>query len=205
MFVAAGAGLALALLLPPQVHFVTRALSGWNFAVWSYLVLIAWLMFRADHQRVRQIAEQEDETAVAVVAIVSVAAILSLAAVVIELTAIKNLPADQRALHYAFVAATLVGSWCLVGTIYTIHYARMFYSAPAKARPLHFPADEENPDYWDFLYFSFTIAVAVQTSDVSLETRTMRKAVLAQSVLSFFFNTAVIGLTINIAAGLIGS
>ena len=70
-------------------------------------------------------------------------------------------------------------------------------------RPLKFPDDEQNPDYWDFLYFAFTIAVAVQTSDVCVQTRLMRQIVLGQSVLSFFFNLVVLGLSINIAAGLI--
>ncbi|MBS0309160.1 MAG: DUF1345 domain-containing protein, partial [Proteobacteria bacterium] len=76
------------------------------------------------------------------------------------------------------------------------------YRAPATARPLRFPDDEQTPDYWDFLYFSFTIAVAAQTSDVTVNTRSMRKAVLAQSVLSFLFNAAILGMSVNIAAGL---
>jgi uncharacterized membrane protein len=67
---------------------------------------------------------------------------------------------------------------------------------------LQFP-DEDLPDYWDFLYFSFTVAVAAQTSDVTITKRNMRKAVLFQSILSFIFNAAIIGLCINIAAGLI--
>ena len=53
--------------------------------------------------------------------------------------------------------------------------------------------------------FSFTIAVAAQTSDVIVMSRSMRKVVLAQSVLSFLFNVAILGLSINIAAGLVGS
>jgi uncharacterized membrane protein len=205
LIITALAGLILALALPPSWNWISRALLGWNTAVWSYLVLMAWLMMRVGHETVRQVAEQEDESAAAVLAIVSSAAVLSLAAIVLQLGEIKELPAGERALHYGFVAATLLGSWFLVGVVFTIHYARMFYSAPENQRPLQFPNDEHNPDYWDFLYFSFTIAVAVQTSDVCITTRVMRKAVLAQSVLSFFFNTAVIGLTINIAAGLIGT
>jgi uncharacterized membrane protein len=118
---------------------------------------------------------------------------------------VKALPPAERGLHYAFTAATLTGSWLMVGMIFTTHYAHLYYTAPEHKRPLHFPDEQANPDYWDFLYFSFTIAVAVQTSDVSVQTRSMRKAVLAQSVLSFFFNAAVLGLSINIAAGLIGT
>jgi uncharacterized membrane protein len=61
------------------------------------------------------------------------------------------------------------------------------------------------PGYWDFLYFSFTIGVAAQTADVSVMRTPARKIVLAQSVLSFIFNAAIIGMAINIAAGGIGA
>jgi transposase-like protein len=75
----------------------------------------------------------------------------------------------------------------------------------ARFKPLRFPDHKLEPDYWDFLYFSFTIAVASQTSDVVLRSRSIRRAARAQSILSFYFNVAVLGLCINIAAGLLGS
>jgi uncharacterized membrane protein len=86
----------------------------------------------------------------------------------------------------------------------------VYYRGPQDRLPLHFPDEAGEPggfapDYWDFLYFSFTIAVAVQTSDVSVTSRTMRKLVLGQSVLSFFFNLLILGLSINIAAGLLNA
>jgi len=199
------AGIVTGFVLPAHWHLITRLMTAWNVTAWSYLALITWMMARAEHAKVREIARREDENAVAVVVIISLAAVLSIAAIVLELGGIKALPAAQRGLHYAFTAATLAGSWLMVGVIFTLHYAHMYYSAAQERRPLHFPDGEVHPDYWDFLYFSFTIAVAVQTSDVSIQTRPMRKAVLAQSVLSFFFNAAVLGLSINIAAGLIGA
>jgi uncharacterized membrane protein len=79
------------------------------------------------------------------------------------------------------------------------------YRSPPARRALRFPDNEQHPDYWDFLYFSFTIAVAAQTSDVIVMTRAMRKTVLAQSILGFIFNAAILGLSINIAAGMVGS
>ncbi|MGE5650204.1 MAG: DUF1345 domain-containing protein, partial [Bacillota bacterium] len=102
-------------------------------------------------------------------------------------------------------AFTVFGSWLLVGVIYMFHYAHMFYRAAPEVKPLRFPDNKLKPVYWDFLYFSFTIAVAAQTSDISVSTTPMRKAVLAQSLLSFLFNAAIIGLTINIVAGTVGS
>ena len=90
----------------------------------------------------------------------------------------------------------------MIGVIFSLHYARMFYTWKGKEPALAFVGGEKHPDYWDFLYFSFTLNVAVQTADVSIATREMRKAVLGHSLLGFLFNTAVLGFTINIAAGL---
>jgi uncharacterized membrane protein len=198
------AGIGIATALPETWPLLTRLLTGWNIAVWSYLLLMGWLMLRASHGRVRKMAAQEDENAALILAVMSIGAVLSLAAISIELATLKELPAALRIGRYAFTGATVLGSWFLVGTVFTFHYAHMFYRAEPGHLPLHFPDNETNPDYWDFLYFSFTIAVAAQTSDVSVHTRAMRKIVLAQSILSFLFNVAIIGLSINIAASLVG-
>lgn len=203
--IAIAIGFAVAAVLPQQWRLVTRALIGWNVAVWSYLFLMTWLMTHASHARVRKIAEQEERSAVAVLAILSIAAFISLVAITFELATLKGLAPQLRVAHYAFTGATVIGSWLLVGTIFTFHYAYMFYRLPATQRPLRFPEDEQHPDYWDFLYFSFTIAVAAQTSDVILLSRSMRKVVLAQSILSFFFNAAILGMSVNIAASMVGT
>ncbi|MGZ3238447.1 MAG: DUF1345 domain-containing protein [Burkholderiaceae bacterium] len=198
-------GIVIALSFPTPLSWMTRALVAWNFGVWSYLILMAWLMSRADHARVSKIAQQEDRSGVAVLTIMSTASLISLAAIVLELASVKDISAGMKLAHYGLTAATVFGSWCLLGTLYTFHYARIFYTSPADQRALRFPDNEANPNYWDFLYFSFTIAVAVQTSDITVMSRSLRKTVLAQSILSFLFNVAIVGLSINIAASLVGS
>jgi uncharacterized membrane protein len=198
-------GIGIWLVLPGHWPAVARALAAWNVGVWSYLVSVCWLVVRASPEKVRRIAELEDNGAAAVLCAMSLAAIISLAAIVLELATSKQLLFSERLGRYAFTCATLVGSWLLVGMLFTFHYAGMFYRPVAGKQPLAFPDKESNPDYWDFLYFSFNIAVAVQTSDVIVMTRGMRKVVLAQSILAFFFNAAILGLSINIAAGLVGS
>ena len=195
-------GLITAFFLPAHLRDVTKGLIGWNVSIWLYLMMMAWLMLRADHLKVLQIAEQENERGLIVLSMVSIAAMASLAAVVLELSGTKQI-SNLKLLHYLFTFSTIFGSWCFVSTIFTIHYAHMYYRAPASPRPLSFP-NEDLPDYWDFLYFSFTVAVAAQTSDVAVASRSMRKVVLLQSILSFIFNAAIIGLCINIAASLIG-
>ncbi|MFZ6648114.1 DUF1345 domain-containing protein [Undibacterium sp. TJN25] len=196
-------GVAIVFITPAAWGWVSRALLGWNVAVWSYIVLVAWLMSCANHESVRQIAEREDESAYAVLGILSTAATISLVAIIYELAQLKGQPADVRVMKYVFTGITVLGSWCLLGVIFTLHYALLYYQSDDACRPLRFPDDESQPDYWDFLYFAFTIAVAVQTSDIAVTSREMRKTVLAQSVLGFLFNTAILGFSINIAAGLV--
>ncbi|MFZ6655175.1 DUF1345 domain-containing protein [Undibacterium sp. TJN19] len=198
-------GLSLGIFAPLQMNPVTRILIGWNVTVWSYLCLMGWLMVHASHARIRTIAAKEHQGAIAVLAIMSLASMASLAAIILELSILKNLSFGHKLLHYLLTGFTVLGSWCLVAILFTFHYALVFYKSTPTQRPLRFPDDEQNPDYWDFMYFSFTIAVAAQTSDVSVLTRSMRKTVMGQSVLSFLFNVAIIGLTINIAASLVNT
>lgn len=198
-------GLVVGLLLPERWHVITRLLTAWNVGVWTYLCSIGWLISHANTTRVRRMAEREDNSPVAVLTALVTAAILSIAAIVLELAVAHGLTFEQRLLNYAFTAATLLSSWLLVGVLFTLHYAHMYYSVKTQARPLVFPDHETVPDYWDFLYFSFTIAVAAQTSDVTIQSSAMRRAVLAQSVLSFLFNAAILGMSINIAAGMLAN
>jgi uncharacterized membrane protein len=163
-----------------------------------------WLTIRAKAPDVQRIAEIEDENAGLVLFMVCIAAIASLAAITFELIGSKDLASTERLLHYGFTGLTVIGSWLLIGVIFSVHYARLYYTWDGKEPALRFAEGLLTPNYWDFLYFSFTIGVAVQTSDVGVATRSMRKVVLGQSLIGFLFNTAILGFSINIAAGLFG-
>ena len=170
-------GIAVALAWTDAGTWQRRALIGWNTGVWLYLAGMGWLMTRADHHRVRELACRQDENAGAVLLAMVIGAVLSLVAIVSELARTGHGQADHAALRYAFTALTVVGSWLLVGVMFCLHYAHQYYRARAAERPLRFPDAHLEPNYWDFLYFSFTIAVAVQTSDVTVTSRAMRKLV----------------------------
>ena len=177
-----------------HLHF----LIGWNVTVWTYLVLIGWLMVHAGHERARAISEGEDPSAILALMLVLLMVVASLIAIGMELARASS------PVHYANAAVTLLGSWLMLNTLFTFHYAHLYFRAPPEARPLRFPDDPPpDPDFWDFLYFSFTIAVAAQTADVAVVSGAMRKVVVAHSVVSFFFNVAILGATINVVAGLL--
>jgi len=196
-------GLAVWAVQPTSSH-LTRLLIAWNAGVWTYLATLWWMMARATSGQVKRRAAIEDENDTMILVLICVAAVSSIGAVVLGLTHTQDFLPGPKELRYMFTGMTVLGSWFLVGTIFALHYARLFYACAGDKLPLRFPDDEKNPDYWDFLYFSFTMAVAVQTSDISIMTRSMRKIVLMQSVLTFLFNSAILGLSINIAAGLVG-
>jgi len=196
-------GCVVAALVPAHVRPTARALIGWDSAVWLYLVLIWLKMATARQSDVQALAEREDENAATVLMVVSVAAIASIVAIVVELSTAKNMGAGA-VLHYVLTGATMLGAWFLIPTMFTLHYARHYYQSPDNDPALKFPDRHLKPDYWDFLYFSFTIAVASQTADVALASTAARRTALGQAVLSFFFNLAVLGLSINIAASMVG-
>ncbi|KVD89506.1 hypothetical protein WS62_14960 [Burkholderia sp. ABCPW 14] len=203
MVTAVAIGAAFGLLFPHPLRPFARILIGWDCTIWLYLVLMWVRMVRAHHHKVREIAMREDENATIVLTIICFATVASIAAIVLELVSVKSVGFRSGLGHYAVTGATMFGAWFLIPTIFTLHYARLYYLSPKEARALSFPDRELEPDYWDFLYFSFTIAVASQTSDVSLRGRSIRRAALAQSILSFYFNMAVLGLSVNVAAGLL--
>ncbi|MBA1323891.1 DUF1345 domain-containing protein [Pseudomonas plecoglossicida] len=190
--------------LIPAETLIQHLLAGWNLGVWLYVLLVLWLSWRATPAKVRQVAQIEDENAGLVLFAVCLAAIASLAAVVLQLAARQDLHGSELTVHYLYTGLTVAGSWLLIGCIFSLHYARLFYTSALPEPPLRFADGERNPDYWDFHYFAFTLSVAVQTSDVGVADRGIRRVVLAQSLVGFVFNTAILGITINIAAGLLG-
>lgn len=205
MLIGLAVGLVAALVLPEHARPMVRVLVGWDAAVWSYLALIWVHMAAADEGRVREFSRRDDENAGVVLVVICVATIASIAAIVLELASAKGTAGASTLWHYLLTGLTMFGAWFLIPTIFTMHYARLYYDEDATETALLFPDHKLQPNYWDFLYFSFTMAVASQTSDVVLRSRTIRRAALAQSILSFYFNVAVLGLCVNIAAGLLGS
>ncbi|WP_233871557.1 DUF1345 domain-containing protein [Paraburkholderia adhaesiva] len=199
------AGLLVALLSPARLTPTARILLGWDAAVWVYLVLIWFHMAFTTEEGVRSHAQRDDENAVTVLFVICVAAVASIVAIVLELGTTKDLGIASKVLHSVITGLTLVGAWFLIPTIFTLHYARVYYESEPDAPALVFPDRDLTPNYWDFLYFSFTIAVASQTADIGMRGRSARRSVLAQSVLSFYFNVAVLGLCVNIAASMVGN
>lgn len=197
-------GLSMLLLLPAPVSGPTRALLAWDVGAGLYLVLAWIMMLHANVDQMRWRARRQDDGAAAVLGLTVFAAMASLAAIVLELIGVKTYSPQVQTLHLALSVVTILCSWFIVHTAFALHYAHEFYedSAGAEPRCLTFPGTPE-PDYLDFLYFAFVLGTTSQTSDVAICSGAMRRLALAHGVIAFFFNTTLLALVVNIAAGLI--
>ena len=196
------AGLIAFVACPTGWSALVRALTGWNAGVLLFLVLVYAWMIRLDARGIHARYQDGDPTAPVILLFVSVAALASLVAILALLATVKNVAHDARAVHVLLATGTIVDSWILVATMFTLHYANMFYRA-LDDPPLHFPATPR-PVFWDFMYFSFTIAAACQTSDVGTRHASIRRVVTAQTLISFLFNVSILGFAVNVSAGLLG-
>jgi uncharacterized membrane protein len=190
----------------PASTVIGRVLFGWNIGVWAYLALMTWLMLRADHAHLRRSAIAQTPGAAVVLGLMVGASVASLVAIVAELAAVRHGHGGEplALVHIALAVSTVAGAWLLLPVVFTLNYASHYYRH-RPAAGLRFPDDDPHfqPNYTDFLYFSFTIAVAAQTADVAITSRPMRRLVTLQALLSFGFNTAILALAINIGAGLL--
>ena len=200
LFISLGIGALVSVVLTVFTDWrtATRLLVGWDIYVGLYLALVAHLMSGADIQRIRGRAAVEDEGQFAILMLTVVAALASLGAIFSEL----GIGAGRRPAHVVLAALTILLSWAFIHTIFALHYAHEFYDEDIGGG-LAFPGGETEPDYWDFVYFSFVIGMTSQVSDVGVTHKEIRRTVAAHGVVSFVFNAALLALTVNIAASAI--
>jgi len=179
----------------------TKLLSGWDAGVALYLLFIYLKISGAPVSAIRQRAAIQDEGDFALLVLTTAAAIASLAAVILEL---GNAQSSEGWANFAIGMSTILLSWFFLHTIFALHYAHEYYGERSDDRigGLKFPGLQA-PDYWDFLYFSFVIAMTSQVSDVAITSKVIRRLVNAHGVLAFFFNVSVLALTINMVSNLI--
>ncbi|MDS7942793.1 DUF1345 domain-containing protein [Acinetobacter sp. V110_1] len=180
----------------------TILLASWNGAISLYLLHVWKLMKSADHSQMQQQAKKQDESKWVIMLIVLLAISMCLVAILVQLS---QLPSDHYAKlgHVALALLTIVSAWLFMHTVFALHYAHDFYMALSRNEEnggLEFPGTK-NPTYPDFLYFSYIIGTSAQTADVSVTTRHMRLLNLFHIVLAFGFNTTILAICINVAAG----
>jgi uncharacterized membrane protein len=178
-------------------------LFGGNAFFAMYLVLTTILALHEQPDKMRDRASTEDEGFALIV-------VMTLAAVALSLGSIFTLlnqagKVTQVGLFLSIANVPL--GWLTLHVASAFHYAHLYYQkAEAKEAKgskrrdkegMQFPGTKE-PVMWDFLYFSFVVGMTSQTSDVDILTTDMRRPTLLHSIVSFFYNTVLVALTVNV-------
>ena len=171
------------------------ALVGFDVAALTFLVSCLWLFDQQIHD-MRKVAKENDANRGVLLILTFVLTLVILAAVASELDKSGRLEPTDKGL----VAVSLVLIWLFANAVYTLHYCHLYYSSDdggTDAAGLVFPGTDQ-PLMSDFVYFAYTLGVAVQTSDVQVTSYHIRKVVTAHCVAGFFFNLGVLALSINV-------
>jgi uncharacterized membrane protein len=186
-----------ALLSPWQLS----VLVGWDVAA---IVFIGWTWLRVgrlDGEATRTHAQREDTGRDANRALMSLAAVASLAGVILALALGNRVHGALSGVLTATAISTVIVSWTLVHTLFTLRYADLYYGGDPGGIDFN---SETPPDFRDFAYVSFTVGMTYQIADTSVTDNRLRRVVLVHSLLSYLFGAVIIGLAINLLAGLVG-
>jgi uncharacterized membrane protein len=173
-----------------------RMLLAWDVAALVIFSLAWWIILNSDGDETQRRAAAEDPGRRFVYVVVIGASVWSVvgAAVVIH-------GGSDDGFVLVLSVATVVLSWLLTHTAFTLRYAHLYYrGGPDDEGGFEFPGDGK-PDDFDFAYFAFTIGMCFQTSDVSVSDRRVRRTVLGHALLSFAYNTLIVALVLNLVIG----
>lgn len=180
-------------------------LVGWDVFCLSSLILFWITFFSIDGKQIRQevLVLNTNTPGIFLLAMLLILASLS---IILLLFTQKGAAAHQDLKNIIVGFGGLLLSWTLFHTMFTIHYAHLYYMPLSEKdtqirKGLQFP-EEQHPDYLDFAYFSFVNGMTFQVSDVSVTSKSMRVLVLFHCLLAFAFNTFIVALSINLIAGL---
>jgi uncharacterized membrane protein len=183
----------------------TQLITTWDAYALSVLAMAWTRIFTAEPRVVVRLAKLSPSSRNLIYLFVVVAACASLAAVAFVLGTAKAMTGARLIAHIALAIGTVILSWLVLHTMFTMHYAHLFYRrehGEKIAGGLVFPEGQFEPDFLDFAYFSFVIGMTSQVSDVQINSREIRRMALLHGIVSFGFNTAVLALSINIISGL---
>ncbi len=167
----------------------------------SYIIISWYTFYTMPIVTIAKRAQEEDGSRLFVSLFIILVTVSCFISVLMIIISTKEKQLDDSFIIIICMLA-MVASWCLVHTIYTFHYARLYYENGAKGSGLEFPGDDK-PDYLDFAYFSFVMGCTFQVSDIGIASKKIRRVALFHGLLSFALNTFVVALTINIISGLI--
>jgi uncharacterized membrane protein len=196
--VAAGACAGALVALPGSWQVGT--LVGWDVAAAVYVAWTWKTIWHRDPAATARLALREDPGRAIADALLLIASTASVLAVAAAIAAGHAGSPGERDLHAGLAVASVVLSWTVVQTVFTLHYARLYYSHPAGGIDFN---QEAPPRYSDFAYLAFTVGMTFQVSDTDLQTAALRAEALRQALLSYLLGAVILATTINLVAGLL--
>jgi uncharacterized membrane protein len=198
------------LMLLTGLSWRLRFIAAWDIGTSFALVALFIGLRKESPEDIKRRAKIQDAGKWTVLSLALVAATASLVVIASEMPLVKTATGIEQAVRVLFVIYTIVVSWAFINTLFAFHYAHDFYidldlSAPptSPVSPgLIFPGGQ-SPTYGDFLYFSFTIGMTFQVSDVQIADAEIRRVALLHGISSFLYSTGILALAINLVAGLI--
>ena len=203
LVVAASIGLTVGLVLLAPATWELALIAGWNASALVFLAAVGPIIARADGHHTGELATREDETRGTAGLLLLGASLVSLLAVGFALGQAGRESGGVRVAHIAIATLTVVLSWTVVNTVFTLRYAHLYFSRPAGGIDFGHPDRPEPPTYRDFAYVAFTIGMTYQVSDTNLRDRKLRRAVLGHSLLSYVFGVVIVAGGVNLIAGLV--
>lgn len=195
--IAAGLAAGLAVSLAGQSEF--GPLAGWDVATLVYLVRVWLLIWPMDAEQTARHAVRNDPTRTVTEVVLLLASTASLVSVGFVLARAGQTSGGSELLRVGLGVLSVVLSWTVVHTIFTLRYARLYYFDEDGGIDFN---QQEPPDYGDFAYVAFSIGMTFQVSDTSLSTRDVRRTALKHALLSYLFGTGVLATTINLVASI---
>jgi uncharacterized membrane protein len=198
--VAAVAGVCAGALAALPGSWQIGTLAGWDVAAAVYVAWTWNTIWRRDPAATARLALREDPGRTTADALLLVASVASVLAVALAITAGHAGGSGTRDLHAGLAVVSVALSWTVVQTVFTSHYARLYYSHPAGGIDFN---QEARPRYTDFAYLAFTVGMTFQVSDTSLQTSALRATALRQALLSYLLGAVILATTINLVSGLL--
>ena len=196
------AGLIVTVVLLPFVTWGLALAGGWNAAALAFLSITWPIIIQADSSRAPQLAAREDQTEGSARGLLVGASAASLlgAGYALHLAGRDN--GAARVLLILVAVLTVMLSWTVVNTVYTLRYADQHFRSKPGGIEFGTGDGQQRPGYRDFAYVAFTIGMCYQVSDTTLRDPLIRRTALAHAILSYVFGVVIIAGSVNLISGL---
>jgi uncharacterized membrane protein len=192
------AGFVAAWFTPWQLS----TLTAWNVAAAFFIIWVWASVGPFSPEETRAFATREDDSRWSAQLLLVSASVASLVGVALALLKASDVTGSHKISYIVAAVLTVVLSWAVVHTVYTLRYAHEYYTAPIGGIAFH-AEGEYAPNYVDFAYVAFGIGMTFQIADTDIQRHEIRRSVLGHSLLAYLFGAVILAVTINLVASLL--